>query len=445
MAVIQWSDAGETLAIAPLGGGEPRPLIQSVHWADWAPDGNSLAILRGRNPRARLEFPVGNLLYEPAGGRIRVSPQGDHVVFTDAGRGLAVVDRKKTKTVLVEDANNYAWSPDGREVWFTRISDGSTHLYAVTLAGRERLLASLPGDFALHHVSRQGRVLFERGFEPWQVVGRFPGDEAEHGYNWLDATVALDLSADGKTLLFIEKEPAWKNAMSYVRKTDGSPAVPLTEGFCRPLSPDGRWAICRSELLARDLRLVSTSGETRNLPSSGLEFEMRAGFDWHPDGKGIVFTANAPGRPSRVYVQSIDGSAPVPVTPEGVEMVFLAKAVSPDGKFVVAFQGETAALYPLKGGPALPIPGLVAGDLPMQWSADGGSLYLQREDEPGSIWRIETGTGKRRLFKEIRPSDPGLGPGGRWLWSLLITPDGQSYVATYSGWLADLFVLDGLK
>jgi eukaryotic-like serine/threonine-protein kinase len=445
MAVILESDTGESLAIAPIGGGEPRPLVLGVAWADWAPDGKSLAILRGPNQRARLEFPIGNLLYEPAGGRIRISPRGDRVAFKDAGRRLAVVDRKKKKTVLIDDPHEFGWSPDGEDIWFTRVVNGSTHLFSVTLSGRERLLSSLPGDFTLHDISREGRILFERGFEQWQVMGRFPGDEREHSYKWLDATVANALSADGKTLLFAEKEPGWKNAMSYVRKTDGSPAVPLSEGFCLSLSPDSRWAICRSELLAPSLKLVSTTGETRNLPSGGFELKMRHATDWLPDGKGIVLTANAHGRPSRIFVQSIDGSAPVPITPEGVEMIFLAKAVSPDGRFVVGLEKDVAGLYPLKGGPPVPIPGLSAGDLPMQWSPDGKSLYFHREETPGKIWLVDLATGQKRLFKEIEASEPGLGPGRGELFSVFLTPDGQYYVATYQGFLADLFVLDGLK
>src|SRR5262249_61418601 len=174
---------------------------------------------------------------------------------------------------------------------------------------------------------------------------------------WLDATVASDLSADGKILMFLEKERGWIHAMSYIRRPDGSAAIPLAEGYCRPLSPDGKWAICRSELMAPSFKLVSTSGETRELPNGGLELKIQGSRDWLPDGRRILFTANAKGRPSRIYVQSVDGSSPVPITPEGVEMVFLARAVSPDGQFVVGVQGNLPALYPLSGGAAVPIPG----------------------------------------------------------------------------------------
>ncbi len=449
MALLQEGkgNPGTDLAIAPIGGGEPRPSIQGVGWADWAPDGKNMAILRGPFQRARLEFPVGNLLYEPAWGRIRISPRGDRVVFSARLRGLprlAVVDQKKTLSELTDDAHEFAWSPGGDEVWFTRIVNGSTHLFGKVPGGRERLLYTLPGDFVLWDVSAKGRVLFERGFDQWQVIGRFPGDETEHPYTWLDATVTSDLSSDGKLLLFAEKEPGWSKALSYLRKTDGSPAVPLAEGFCRSLSPDAKWAICRSELMAPSLKLVSTTGESRNLPNGGLQFPMRYGVDWLPDAKSVVFTAHASGRPSRLYVQTVQGSAPVPITEEGVEMVFLGKAVSPDGRFVVGLKDGLAALYPVKGGPASPIAGVSAGDLPMQWTSDGKSLYVQRDEDPGKIWLVEIANGRKQLFHQLPPSI-GPGPGKGNFFNCMITPDGRSYAATYQGYLADLFVLDGMK
>jgi Tol biopolymer transport system component/predicted Ser/Thr protein kinase len=449
MALAQENEGATVLTLASLGGGEPRVRERDVEDADWAPDGKNLAILRAQaqGHGTRVEFPIGNTLCEKCGGRIRVSPRGDRVAVVGPAPGqLAAVDRSKMMTRLAENAMEFGWAPDGNEVWFTRIANGSTSLFAVTLGGRERMLVSLPGDFTLFDISREGRALFERGFEQWEVLGRFPGDEHEHGYKWLDATLPDDLSADGRTLLFSEKEPGWKNATSYVRKTDGSAAVPLGEGFCRALSPDGKWAVCRSELMAPSLRLQSTSGETRDLPNGGLEYRMGFVVDWLPDGESIVFSAKQPGRPERLFVQSVKGTPPKPVTPEGVSMIGLSRVVSPDGRRVIGLREGVAALYPLDEGEALPIPGLLPGDLPTQWSNDGNTLYLQRDDSPGKIWLLDRSSGQRRLFKDLRPPDTGSRPGIGQLWTrVLLSRDGQSWVRTYSGWLSDLFVLEGLK
>ncbi len=64
-----WVNVG-TLARAPLAGGAPRPILEDVEWADWSPDGNSLAVVRNVGGRDRLEFPIGKVLYETSGGWI---------------------------------------------------------------------------------------------------------------------------------------------------------------------------------------------------------------------------------------------------------------------------------------------------------------------------------------------------------------------------------------
>ena len=71
---------------APLAGGAPRPVLEDVEWADWSPDGNSLAVVRNVGGRERLEYPIGKVLYETSGGWIsypRVSPKGNYVAFID--------------------------------------------------------------------------------------------------------------------------------------------------------------------------------------------------------------------------------------------------------------------------------------------------------------------------------------------------------------------------
>src|ERR1039457_3923843 len=55
-----------TLARVPLAGGAPREVLENILWADWTPDGQSLAVIRpGATGAIRLEFPAGNVIYEP--------------------------------------------------------------------------------------------------------------------------------------------------------------------------------------------------------------------------------------------------------------------------------------------------------------------------------------------------------------------------------------------
>ncbi|MGA7591559.1 MAG: serine/threonine-protein kinase, partial [Candidatus Sulfotelmatobacter sp.] len=74
-----------TLARVPLVGGAPREIMDNVEWADWSPDGNTLAIVRQEQGRHRLEFPPAKLLYEADGwiGHIRISPKADTIAFID--------------------------------------------------------------------------------------------------------------------------------------------------------------------------------------------------------------------------------------------------------------------------------------------------------------------------------------------------------------------------
>ncbi|HKU26511.1 MAG TPA: serine/threonine-protein kinase, partial [Candidatus Sulfotelmatobacter sp.] len=70
-----------TLARVPLAGGAPREVLDNVFWADWTPDGQSLAVIRpdNRTGGGQLEFPSGNVIYSPDGwvSHVRFSPNGE--------------------------------------------------------------------------------------------------------------------------------------------------------------------------------------------------------------------------------------------------------------------------------------------------------------------------------------------------------------------------------
>ena len=74
-----------TLAQLSVAGGAPREILKEIEWADWSPDGKSLAVVRTVSGKMRLEYPPGKVLYETHGwvSHPRISPDGTSVAFID--------------------------------------------------------------------------------------------------------------------------------------------------------------------------------------------------------------------------------------------------------------------------------------------------------------------------------------------------------------------------
>lgn len=99
-------------------------------------------------------------------------------------------------------------------------------------------------------------------------------------------------------------------------------------------------------------------------------------------------------------------------------------------------------LYPIEGGSPRPVPGLESGEEPIQWSPDGRALYVHHPSVmPNRVWLLDLETGRRRLWKEIPSSEPGIDR----IESLLMTSDGESYVYQIVKTFSELYVVDGLK
>jgi serine/threonine protein kinase len=450
--IDSWESSG-TLARAPLSGNAPREVLGDVLAADWAPNGADLAVVHLAGERTRLEYPVGNSLYETAGwiGNPRVSPTGDFVAFIDhplrgddAG-SLLLVDRaggKKALSNLWYSAQGVAWSPDGREIWFTASTSGVARpLRAVTRSGRSRLIANFLGT--LHDLSTGGRALMTRDTARSRVRILRPGETSERDLSWLDTSIANGLSSDGTTLLLGEQgEGGGDGGTVYLRKTDGSPPVRLGEGYALDLSPDKKWALA-APISFTELRLLPTGiGQARKLDRGGIESYQFARF--FPDGRQILFAGKEPGRGARLYVQNLEAGGPKPVTPEGAGAAFRGNVVSPDGRFVTG-PGPSHGffIYPVKGGSAIPIPVLQEGEIPIQWTGDGRSLYVYRPAlSPVRVFLLDLSTGRRELWRELAPFDPA---GVSGIHTVLITPDGKSYAYDYGEVLSDLYLVDGLK
>jgi len=451
---FNWAECRGTLARMPLAGGAPREVLQDVFYADWAPDGKDLAVVRPVEGRFRLEYPIGKVLYEAAGWITypRFSPKGDRIAFLDHptlgenSGSISVVDLSGHKTTLSSGWKNLkglAWSPTGDEVWFSaNRMTRSPLLYAVTLAGKERLVLEAPGWMRLQEVSRDGRVLLLQASPRSRIVFQSPGTPAERDLSWFDWSTAADLSADGKKLLFYEWGAGVAgNAIVYLRDTSGSDAVRLGEGRALALSPDGKKALALQAGPPPRLVLLPTGpGEEKPLPPSGLNEYYSAA--WFPDGKRILFVAAGSDGEPRSYVQDVDGGEARAITDQTVQAVL----VSPSGKMVAAADAAGGyELRPVDGGEPQPIRGALPGDELVQWSADGRFLYLRGiGDSAVEFFRVDLSTGRREPWKRVEPADPtgfiGIQPA-----SVHMTPDGRSYV--YTNWKVqtELYLVDSLK
>ncbi len=442
-----------TLARLPLAGGAPREILDQVNWADWSKDGSSLAIARRQNGFGQLEFPIGKPLYKTPGwiGDVRMSPKGDGIAFldhpvpADDGGSVVIVDlegKNKTLSSGWVSADGLAWTPSGEEIWFTATKTGvGRAIQAVSLSGKERLIARVPSELTLLDIGRDGRVLLKRDTSRAEMKGHVNGDSQERELSWFDATLPADLSRDGRTLLFGEYgEAGGANYAVYVRGTDGSPAVRLGEGTAQALSPDGNWALCLTHASPEQIIMLPTkTGEPRTITHDAID---HVAVGWHPDGKRIVFAGSEPGHAVRLWVQDVEGGKPKPISPEAGAV--FAVYVSPDGKEVIGLgsDGKTY-LFPVDGGEPRIAPGLEPDDRTAGFSGDGASICVHNlAGLPAIVSLVDTTTGKRKVWKQIVPADAA---GVDNVGNILFTPDMKSYVYSYTRNLSDLYLVEGLR
>jgi Tol biopolymer transport system component len=449
-----FSRTGTLARIGMTGGGTPRAIQEDVQAADWAPDGTNLAIVRSVDGHNRLEYPIGKVLFDAGAGWIsypRVSRDGttvafmEHPTFPDDGGYVSVVGRdgkKRVLTPLYAAEAGLAWSPRGDEVWYSGAEVGNGALYAVSLSGSIRPLARVTGNLVLHDITPDGRVLLSHDTLRSGMLGFAPGETRERDLSWLDWSNAVDISADGKTMVFFESgEGGGPGYSTYIRTTDGSPPVRLGEGSAQAMSPDGKWvlAIVHVTTDQQGMLLPTGAGEPKALPTQGLQLTNGSFF---ADGKRVLLTAREPGRGNRLYTLDLDGGKPRAFSPVGY--IAIPRTISPDGKHVaVRGPDNRVYVYPIEGGEPVVLPGLGFDDVPCGWTPDGRSLYVfHRGEFPGKVFRLDLATGARELVKTIAPGDPA---GILSIGAPRMTPDGKSFVYAYNRILSDLFLAEGIK
>src|SRR5579872_1309938 len=441
------------LASAPLAGGSPRELLPDVRWADW--DANAkLAVVHYVEGHSRLEYPVGNVLYQSSGwiSDIRFSPTHDAIAFMDHpvlwdSRGVVrkvdLSGHLQTLTKEWESESGLAWRPDGKEIWFAGVDKGNNlNLMAVDAAGKLRMLLDLPVALKLEDIASDGRVLVSLNSVRLAMEYTTLGSRDGVDLAWHDWNSPRDISPDGQFVLFEDaSEAAGPNYAVVTRKVDGALPVRLGDGSSGGLSPDGKWAISISPFLAQRITLLPIgAGQPRIIDVSGIDHVHTGWARFLPDGQRLAVNGDVRGHGVRCYTVDVSNGTAKPVTPEGI----LCGPSSPDSRSIIGTSADRSnAIYSLEGGPTRTIPHFDNTFVAVQWAEDGAALYCYHSrDLPSKVYRVDLATGRSKIIKQLKP---GVSAGVVLLAPIVVSRDGKRFAYAYSQMLSALYLISGLR
>jgi WD40 repeat protein len=445
-----------TLARIPLSGGAPRELLDNVQDADWAANGDGMAVIRyvPESGHWRLEYPIGKVLFDGINwiSHPKISPDGKWLAFADHQNGngddqgaIAVIgtDGEEKEKILSpgwSTLQGVVWSPVGDEIWFTASNNGSAaNPRAVTLSGKVRTITNVPGGMWLEDL-RNGMALMVTHRRQIGLRGVPPGGKEERELGWFGWSILSDLTPDGRKVLFDEEgDGGGLNYTVFLRDTDGSPPVRIGEGASLAISPDAKWVITQPAK-GGPLTLVPTgAGETRQLTHDNVNYQR---VRWLAGGKELLASGIEAGHGRRDYLIAVSNGDSKPITPEGVAGV----EPSPDGRstVVTGLDGKWG-IWPLDGNGLRPIPGLDANYRVRGWSSDGTSvlaLSARQREKVGNIYSVNTVTGKTEL---VRSFGEGLTAGALSVGGSYLSGDDGAYVYLYTQTLSQVYVVRGMK
>ena len=443
-----------TLARLPLSGGSPREVLDNVQDAEWAADGESMAVVRyvPENSHWRLEYPIGKVLLDTINwiSDPRISPDGKSVAFADHeapggdDRGSVAViapdGREKKLSTGWDSVEGIQWSPSGDELWFGGSDSGaSNQLRAVTLGGKVRTIANVPGGMWFEDLHGDEALMITHQ-QRVDIRGMPPGGKQELDLSWLGWSELRDITRDGKKILFEEEaEGGGPNYSVFVRDTDGSPPVRVGEGLAGAISPDGKWVSTHPQKNGIITLVPTGAGESRQLTHDNITY---MGERYMPDAKHLLAMGLEQGHGARDYMIDLDNGNSTPLTPEGV----IGLVLSPDGRSIaVSSPDGKIGIWTVGGSAVRPVPDLASPQEPIAWTPDAQSLYVfsravQRTQ--GEVERVSIATGKKELWKvfgnQLQAGVESVGPPH-------FSTDMSAYAYVYSTTLSEAYVVKGFK
>ena len=452
--VAKWTPVGR-LARVPLGGGSTRQLLDNVTDADWTPDGSALAVSHKVKNHFRLEFPIGNVLYQNDGyiSDLRFSRTGDQIAFIDHSsfgddRGIvALVDLQGNRKALTHEFSSVqglAWAPDGSEIWFTA-ADGSEprSLRSVNLNGKRRILLSSPAVLHFQDISKNGDVLINSDTQRDQQVFADTQSGQVRDFSFFPFENVAAISRDSRMFLLNTYVTGPNSDYNlYTQATDGSSPVLIGQGEGLGFSFDGKWALALDPVHLDHLRIIPTGvGESSTL-SAPQGMNYIAG-NWMPDRKQILVVASAAGHAPATYLQDIASGAAHQITHEGKYAVVthdITMNVSPDGQYCLTTDGENHYwIQPMDGGEPEKSKAWARAIPLLEWHNSSQSVFVERRASLGAIdiYDLNFTNGQQKLWTHFSPTDKTAMVTMR---HALITPDGAHSLYAVQRIYSTLFV-----
>ena len=443
-----------TLATAPMGGTAPREVLEHVEDADWAPNGTDLAVIDHDEKNWRLQYPLGKILLQGANwiSDARVSPDGESVAFfrhppnvDDRGDVLLIDRAGQTRTLSEgwESLEGLAWSPSGKEVWFSAADTGEQYcIRAVTLAGKARTVHCGTAATRIQDITPSGRSLVATDEPRVSMVLLEHGAKEERDLSWLDNAYNPRLTRDGSLLLFTDQSVlAGGNYSVYVRKTDDSAPVRIgTGGFGTDISPDGKWVlVVLAGATDTSLQIVPV-GPGQSSAFHWDNFQPIWG-GWFPDSEHLLLQGQQAGENRGLFLTDRHGTSPKFVSAS----IAGRPEVSPDGNSVLVGDPQRSmGVFSMAANTFRLIPGLMKDESVISWATDPQHVFLQASTSTGlNIYKLDLNSGRRELWEAIVPKDQvGLRPLKN---EIAITPDGRWMSYAYRNQLSQLYRTDNLR
>jgi Tol biopolymer transport system component len=403
-------EGGGLFVVSATGEGARR--VADRGWnPSWSPDGSELAFATQPVFDTPYDRPAPSELWAVgvADGRLRRvsagdavqpawSPHGQRIAFWGLVKGgsrrdlwTVPADGGPASPVTEDEAVDWspAWSPDGRQLYFSSDRGGSMNLWRVAIDERSgRVLGApeavtTPATFA-HHASfaREGGRLAYVSTSQEQELQRVAFDPRAGRVSGEPLPIARDL-----------------RRMSL-------PAV----------SPDGEWVVVSRSEPQEDLLLLRLDGSERRLLTDDAYRDRGPRFS--PDGRQVAFYSNRGGH-YEVWAVSRAGGEPRQLTRDPARRNVRYPVWSPDGaRLLFSRPGVTGQVVDAKAGPDAPPlrelpPYLDPGFefVPLDWSPDGGliaGMLVSAGGERGGLAVFDLGRGRY-----VKVADFGTYP--QWL------------------------------